>query len=162
MAEKTPKPKKARALDIGRVLKAVNQKNYNFYDTLTEDELKEFSPYVLMRFVSNPNHSDRDILEWYILETNERVNKHHWDLSKDHEKLLWQLYAGIGAGINLTHNFMPMVKGTLDKFETLLDELYPQLKTDEIKLLAQLMDDDDREQLLDDMGFDNKQRKAYK
>ena len=158
----TAKPKKERALDIGKVLNAVNQKNYNFYSKLTEPELKEFSPYVLMRFISNPMISDRDVLEWYIVETNERINKHHWDLSKEHEELLWKLYATIGAGTNLNHRFMPMVKSQLDKFEKLIEELNPTMKDDEIKLLAQLMTDEEREQLLDDMGFDKKERKQYK
>lgn len=159
---KTTKPKKERALDLGRLFKAVNQKNYNFYDSLTEDELKEFSPYVLMRFISNPSHPDRDIQEWYIVEVNERINKHHWDLSKEHEGLLWKLYATIGAGVSINHNFMPMVKSKLDKFEKLIEELNPTLKDDEIKLMAQLMTEDDRDQLLDDMGFDKKDRKQYK
>lgn len=158
---KTPKPKKERALDIGKVLKALNRKDHNFYSTLNEAELKEFSPYVLMRFVSNPMISDRDVLEWYIIETNERVNKHHWDLSKNDEELLWKLYATIGAGVDLNHRFMPMVKSQLDKFEKLIEELHPNMKDDEIKLLAKLMTDDERSQLLDDMGFDKKERKSY-
>ena len=80
----TTKPKKApkkRELDLNRVLSAVDNKNYNFYDNLTEAELKEFSPFVLMRFVSNVDSRDRDIQEWFVEMTNELVNKNHWDLS---------------------------------------------------------------------------------
>jgi hypothetical protein len=157
----TAKPKKPRALDIGRVLKAVDNKNYDYYSSLTEAELKEFSPYVLMRFVSNTHHPDRDIKEWYIIETNERVNKHHWTFSKKHEALIWKLFAGVGAGIEVNHVFMPMLKGSLDKFEKLIEELNPTMKNDEIKLLAKLMTDDDRKELFDAMGFDKKQRKEY-
>ena len=157
---KTSKPKKPRALDLGRVLKAIDHKNYDFYDTLTAAELKEFSPYVLMRFLANPHH-DRDIKEWYIVETNERVNKHHWSLSKNHEGLLWKLMAGVGAGIEINHTFMPMLKSNLDKFEKLIEELNPTMKDDEIKLLAKLMTAEDRRELFDGMGFDKKQRKEY-
>jgi hypothetical protein len=57
---------------------------------------------------------------------------------------------------------MPMVKSKLDKFEKLIEELNPTLKDDEIKLMVQLMTEDDRDQLLDDMGFDKKDRKQYK
>lgn len=161
MATKTAKPKKERALDLGRLLKAVDMKNYGFYQSLTEEELKEFSPYVLMRFVSNAKHHDRDVREWYIIETNEKVNKHHWALSKNHEGLLWTLFAGVGVGAPVNHTFIPMIKGSLDKFEKLIEQLHPTLKNDEIKLLAKLMNDDDRRQLFDDMGFDKKQRKEY-
>ena len=157
----TAKPKKPKALDLGRVLKAVDNKNYDFYSSLNEAELKEFSPYVLMRFISNTPHPDRDIKEWYITQTNENVNKHHWSLSKNHEGLLWQLYAGVGAGIQVDHTFMPMLKGSLDKFEKLIEELNPTMKTNEIKMLAKLMTDEDRKELFDAMGFDKKQRKEY-
>ena len=63
---KTPKPKKPRALDIGRVIKAVDNREYDFYDNMTPEQIKEFSPYVLMRYISNSRSRDRDINEWYI------------------------------------------------------------------------------------------------
>ena len=41
------------ALDIKRELNGVDKKIYDFYDKLSDQEKKEFSPYVLMRYVSN-------------------------------------------------------------------------------------------------------------
>jgi len=145
------------ALDIKRELKAVDLKDYDFYDKLTPEEQKEFSPYVLMRFVSNVQ-GDIDVQEHFLEMTNELLNKNHWLLSKDHKGLLWKLYAACGA-------FHPYLaagkKGKADKIEKLLCELYPARKLDDIKVWAALMTKQDKTELFDKMGFDKKQRKEY-
>lgn len=158
---KTKKEPKKRALDLTRLLAAVDSKNYNFYDNLTEAELKEFSPFVLMRFVSNVNSNDRDIQEWFVEMTNEMVNKNHWDLSKNHEKLHWLLYSAVGAGVKSFHPYLPALKKELNKVEKLLAELHPTYKLEDIKLLAKLMTEQDTKELFDAMGFDKNDRKAY-
>ena len=160
----TTKPKKApkkRALDLTKVLSAVDKKDYEFYDNLTAAELKEFSPYVLLRFVSSVGSNDRDVQEWFIEMTNEMVNKHHWSLSKNHEKLLWQLYAATGTGIKSYHPYLPTLKSQFNKFEKLLSELHPTYKMEDIKVLASLMTDEEKIELFDNMGFDKKDRKEF-
>jgi hypothetical protein len=148
-------------LDIKRELNAVDLKNYNFYDNLTDEEKKAFSPYLLMRYISNVQ-GDRDTQEWFIEMTNELVNKHHWTLSKNHKPLLWKLFAGIGTGATAYHPYLAASKKEkANKIEKLLCELYPARKMDEIKLLASMMDKKDIEELFDKMGFDKKQRKDY-
>ena len=63
----------AEHLDIKRELAGVDLRNYNFYDNLTEGEKKSFSPYILLRYVSNAE-GNRDIQEWFVEMTNELVN----------------------------------------------------------------------------------------
>ena len=148
-------------LDIKRELNAVDQKNYEFYEKLTDEEKKVFSPYILMRYTSNVQ-GDRDIQEWFVEMTNECVNKNHWDLSKNHKALLWKLFAATGAGVNCYHPYLASgKKEKANKIEKLLVELYPARKLEDIKLLASMMDKSDREELFDKMGFDKKQRKEY-
>jgi hypothetical protein len=149
-------------LDIKKELRAVDEKNYYFYDNLTEDEKKAFSPYILMRYTSNVQINDRDIQEWYVEMTNEMVNKNHWDLSKNHKALLWKLFAATGAGVNCYHPYLASgKKAKVNKIEKLLCDLNPAMKMSEIKLLASMMDKKDIEELFDQMGFDKKQRKEY-
>jgi len=151
----------AAKLDIKRELSAVDLKNYDFYDSLTPEEQKEFSPYVLMRFTASVQ-GDRDIQEWFLEMTNEMVNKNHWDLSKNHKALLWKLYAATGAGVKCFHPYLAAgKKEKANKIEKLLVELYPAMKMSEIKMLAAMMDKKDKEELFDKMGFDKKQRKDY-
>jgi len=148
-------------LDIKRELGAVDHKTYDFYDNLTDEERKAFSPYVLMRYTASVQ-GDREIQEWFLETTNEYVNKNHWDLSKNHKGLLWKLFAATGAGVSAYHPYLAAgKKEKANKIEKLLCELYPAKKMDEIKLLASMMDKKDRDELFDMMGFDKKQRKEY-
>ena len=148
-------------LDIKRELGAVDRKDYEFYSNLTDEERKAFSPYVLMRYTASVQ-GDRDIQEWFLENTNELINKNHWDLSKNHKGLLWKLFAASGAGVPAYHPYLAAgKKEKANKIEKLLCELYPARKMDEIKLLASMMDKKDKDELFDMMGFDKKQRKEY-
>jgi hypothetical protein len=148
-------------LDIKRELAAVDQKNYDFYDNLTDDEKKAFSPYILMRYTASVQ-GDRETQEWFLENTNEFVNKHHWDMSKNHKALLWKLFAASGAGVNCYHPYLAAgKKEKANKIEKLLAELYPSMKLNDIKVWASLMNKKDCEELFDKMGFDKKQRKLY-
>lgn len=151
----------AAKLDIKRELNAVDRKIYDFYDNLTDEEKKAFSPYILMRYTANVQ-GDRDIQEWFLEMTNECVNKNHWDLSKNHKALLWKLFAATGAGVSCYHPYIAAgKKEKANKIEKLLAEIYPARKMEDIKLLASMMTDKDKQELFDKMGFDKKQRKEY-
>lgn len=151
----------AAKLDIKRELNAVDRKNYSFYDNLTDEEKKAFSPYILMRYTSNVQ-GDSDIQEWFLETTNEFVNKNHWILSKNHKPLLWKLFAATGVGSPIYHPYMAAgKKEKINKIEKLLAEIHPAKKLEDIKLLAKIMTKEDCEELFDKMGFDKKQRKEY-
>lgn len=159
---KIPKPKAKPKLDLTKVLNAVDSRNYGFYDTLTEEEVKGFSPYVLMRYTSNVSSGNQSTHEWFIERTNDRLNLHHWALSKNHQALLWKLCATIGTGEKYYHQYAKAPgKESANKIEKLLCELYPAMKMSDVKVMASMMTDDDCDELFDKMGFDKKQRKAY-
>jgi hypothetical protein len=148
-------------LDIKRELKAVDTRDYNFYDNLTDDEKKAFSPFILMRYTANVQ-GDAALQEWFLEMTNEYVNKNHWELSKNHKPLLWKLFAGTGVGQSMYHPYLAAgKKAKANKIEKLLAEIYPAWKLEDIKILASMMDKKDIEELFDKMGFDKKQRKEY-
>ncbi len=148
-------------LDIKRELRAVDTRDYNFYENLTDEEKKAFSPYILMRYTSNVQ-GDRELQEWFLETTNEYVNKHHWTLSKNHKPLLWKLFAATGIGQTMYHPYLAAgKKGKANKIEKLLAEIYPAMKLEDIKILAEMMTDEDKKELFDKMGFDKSQRKDY-
>jgi hypothetical protein len=148
-------------LDIKRELNAIDTRNFSFYENLSDEEKKAFSPYILMRYISNVQ-GDPDIQEWFIETTNEYVNKNHWDLSKNHKELLWKLFAAVGLGQSMYHPYLAAgKKGKANKIEKLLAEIYPAWKMEDIKILASMMDKKDIDELFDKMGFDKKQRKEY-
>ncbi len=151
----------AAKLDIGRELKGVNTRDHNFYKNLTDEEKKSFSPYILMRYVSNPQ-VDTETYEFILDRVNTLVNLNHWTLSKGHKPLLWQLFASCGVGMPVKYTYLKASsKEKTNKIERLLEEIYPAMKIDEIKLLASMMDENDKQELFDKMGFDKKQRKEY-
>lgn len=148
-------------LDIKRELNAVDSRNYDFYENLTDEEKKAFSPYILMRYTANVQ-GDQSLQEWFLERTNEYVNKSHWELSKNHKPLLWKLFAATGIGSNMYHPYLAAgKKAKANKIEKLLAEIYPAWKLEDIKILASMMDKKDVEELFDKMGFDKKQRKEY-
>ena len=151
----------AAKLDIGRELSAINFRKHDFYTNLTEEEKKAFSPYILMRYVSNPQ-TDSDTYEFILDRVNELVNKNHWILSKADKAILWKLFASCGVGVNLKYTYLKLnPKEKVNKIEKLLAELRPSSKISDIKLLASLMTKQDIAELFDSLGFDKKQRKEY-
>ena len=149
------------ALDIKRELAGVDLRNYDFYDKLTDEEKKSFSPYILMRWI-NGLDNNQEIQEYYLEQVNELVNKDHWVLSKEHKALLWKLYAACGVGFKVKHQYLKSgTKEKAVKIEKLLAEIYPAMKIEDIKLMASMMTKADKTELFDKMGFDKKQRKEY-
>jgi hypothetical protein len=149
------------ALDIKRELAAVDTRNRDFYSNLTDEERKSFSPYILMRYVSNVQ-GDPDLQEWYLETVNEYVNKNHWTLSKEHKELLWKLFASTGVGANMYHPYLAAGKKIkADKFGKLIAELNPAMKMEDIQLLSSLMTKAEKEEVFNQLGFDKKQRKEY-
>ena len=149
------------ALDIKKELNGVDMRDKDMYNNLTDEERKSFSPYILMRYVSNVQ-GDRDVQEWFVEMTNELVNKNHWTLSKNHKGLLWKLFAGCGTGVKAYHPYLAAgKKEKAVKIEKLIAELNPSMKMGDVKLLASLMDKNDIEDLFNKLGYDKKQRKEY-
>ncbi len=149
------------ALDIKKELNGVDMRDKDAFNNWTDEERKSFSPYILMRYVSNVQ-GDRDVQEWFVEMTNELVNKNHWTLSKDHKGLLWKLFAGCGTGAKAYHPYLAAgKKEKAVKIEKLIAELNPAMKMSDVKLQASLMDKNDIESLFDQLGFDKKQRKEY-
>lgn len=151
----------AAKLDIGRELSAINNRNHDFYQNLSDEEKKSFSPYVLMRYVSNPD-VDPDTYEYILDKVNNLVNINHWSLSKNNKDLLWKLFASCGTGMSVKYTYLKMnPKEKTNKIEKLLEDLYPAMKISDIKVLGSLMTENDKQDLFDKLGFDKKQRKEY-
>jgi hypothetical protein len=153
----------AAKLDINLELKNINMRNHGFYDSLEDDVKKAFSPYILMRYVSNPQGVDPETYEFILDRVNDLVNTDHWILSKGHKGMLWKLFASCGTGMDIRYQYLKLTSKSSanNKTEKLLAEIYPAKKMEDIKLLASLMTKDDLNELFDSLGYDKKQRKEY-
>ena len=79
-----------------------------------------------------------DMQAYYLLSTNERLNKHFFDVNTtQHKKLQWLLATTVSPGIGKQyHKWLAGKKkeGNNNKSEKFLAEIYPYAKYDEIKL----------------------------
>jgi hypothetical protein len=151
-------------LNINNEMRQLDNKNRRFYDELTDEERKKFSNYLMLRWGSAVQHSSRDLQEYYILSTNQNLNKHFFDLGK-HPKLQWLMATCISPGMGAHKHERIAFKGKTAKNKkvNLLSTLYPDRKLDELELLAKTMTDDEIKQMLRDLGWDDKKiREAMK
>jgi len=124
-------------LNIANEMKVFDQKDRNFYDNLTAEERKKFSTYLMIRWGSSVQ-GGRELQEFYVISTNERLNKHFFNVGK-HPKLQWLMATTVSPDMG-THRHQwiaPKKKepgaGSLKKQ---LAELFPHYKDDEIDVMA--------------------------
>jgi hypothetical protein len=140
-------------LNIANEMKCFDQKDRDFYDSLTDEERKKFSNYLMIRWGSSVNGSE-DLQEYYLISTNERLNKHFFALAK-HPKLQWLCATSVSPGLgSVRHNWISPKKkelgsGTIAKK---LAELFPNLKDDEIELMAKINTKKDLDNYLKNLG----------
>ena len=140
-------------LNIGYEMRMFDRKVRSFYDELTAEEKKKFSNYLMIRWGSSVEGS-RELQEFYLIATNERLNKHFFDLSK-HPKLQWLLATTVSPDMGTPrHTWIAPKKkeaGASAKRKQLA-QLFPHYKDDEIDLLAQITDQKEINALLKQHG----------
>jgi|TARA_E500000331_G_scaffold325435_1_gene342614 hypothetical protein len=126
-------------LPLNQVLNALDRKDMSFYDSLSDEHKKQVAPFLLNRYMSIVKGSS-DLHAYYLMATNQRVNKSYFDLAK-HPKLVWQLLCTVSPGMgNQFHQWVGFKKKTSDnKSRKVLEKLYPNAKNDELDLLAKTM-----------------------
>jgi len=116
-----------------------DRKDRTFYDSLTVDERKKFSNFLMIRYGSSVQGS-RDLQEFYLISTNERLNKHFFTINR-HPKLQWLCATTVSPGMGTQrHTWIAPKKrepgaGNIKKQ---LSELFPHLKDDELEVLAEI------------------------
>jgi hypothetical protein len=147
-------------LSIGNEMTQFDRKNRAFYDSLTDDEKKKFSPYIMIRWGSLVG-GGADLQAYYVMSCNERLNKHFFDINTtQHKKLQWLLATTVSPGMGThRHQWLALPKkggSGGNKSVKFLRTLFPAMKDDEIKLLASLNDKDDLKALARAHGMADK------
>jgi hypothetical protein len=149
-------------LSIGNELAQFDLKNREFFDQLSPEEQKKFSPFLMIRWGATVDGS-ADLQAYYLMSTNERLNKQFFDVStSQHKKLQWLLATTVSPGMGkMRHNWLAAKKKTSNsKVEKFLRQMYPLMKDDEIELLGRINTTDDLKQLARAHGWDDKRIKA--
>jgi hypothetical protein len=102
----------------------------------------------------------RDLQEFYVISTNERLNKNFFNInSTRHRKLQWLMATTVSPGLgSMRHNWIAPKKkeagaGSMKKQ---LAELFPHYKSDEIDVMAAITTKKELDQYIRAHGRDNK------
>ena len=140
-------------LSIHNEMAQFDRKNRDFYDSLDTDERKKFSNYLMIRWGSSVQGS-RELQEFYVISTNERLNKHFFTVNK-HPKLQWLMATSVSPGMgSLKHQWIAPKKkeaGSNEVKKTLI-KLYPNMKMSDIELLASMTTSKELRELIKDYG----------
>lgn len=147
-------------LYIGNEMAAFDRKDRAYYDKFTDEERKKFSTYLMLRYGASVAGSP-EMQAYYLMATNERVNKYFFDLNK-HPKLQWLSCTTVSPSMGRQNHYWQAAKKKdgNSKVHKFLEELFPNLKQDEIDLLAKINDQRDIEDLARKHGWDDKTIKA--
>ena len=102
-----------------------------------------------------------DLQAYYLRAMNERVNKNFFDLGK-HPKLQWLMCTTVSPAMGGQYHYWLKAKKKEgdNKAQKFLAKLYPNMKSDEIDLLAKINDRRDLTDLARKLGWDDRQIKS--
>lgn len=145
-------------LTIKEEMRAIDQRDRAWWNSLTEEEQKKLGIFVLMRYTSAVQTKNSDIEYHYLALTNELVNK-HYNIMRHHPELQFKLLQCVGLGSTQFHPWIPpskQRKGKAGKLLKWLQELYPVYNDDELELLVSTNNEQDFKDLAEEMGMDKK------
>lgn len=146
-------------LDIGTEMRAFDTKDRGFYNSLTEEERKKFSTFLMLKWGANVEGST-ELQEWYLRAHNDRVNMNFFDLGR-HPKLQWLLCTTVSPGLgSKRHYWIKTQKGEGRKAHKFIERQWPNLNHAEVDLMASLNTMEQLRGLARDLGWDEKTIKA--
>lgn len=124
-------------LNINNEMRQLDIKNRDFYDSLTSEELKKFSNYLMLRWSSSVQGA-QELQEYYVQSCNHYLNKHFFTINK-HPKLQWLCATAVSPGMGThKHQWIPPKKkeGGETKTKKTLMAMFPNMKMADIDVLA--------------------------
>ena len=141
-------------LSIQNELKCFDKKDRTFYTSLSDEEKKKFSNYLMIRWGSTVQES-QDLQEFYIISCNERLNKHFFNINK-HPELQWLCASTVSPGLKVyRHEWISMKKKepNADSVKKHLTELFPNMREDDLNVMALINTKKDINNYKDKLGL---------
>ena len=126
-------------LSIANEMAQFDRKNREFYDSLTDEERKKFSNYLMIRWGSAVQGS-RELQEFYVIATNQRLNRHFFAVNR-HPRLQWLLSTTVSPGLGTQRHvwIAPRKKESgATAMRRQLAEIYPHLRDDELDVMMRI------------------------
>lgn len=128
-------------LSLAEIFAGIDTNSKSLWKELSEEQRKSVSFWLLNRYASSVS-GNRDAQELAVVMTNEIYNKNWNELGVKHPQLQWQLLCAThnAASSIRRHNWIGFKKKTGDNSKSvkLLEQLYPNMKRDEVELLARI------------------------
>ena len=119
-------------LDIFETLAAIDRRDFDFYERLTDEQRKGFAPPVVLKWVAGV---EGPLAEQYLWLTNQ-ANINFWDIY-EHPELQFKLMASAGRGRNQRHKWiaLPKSKAKTDKVSMFLSQFWPDANDYELGII---------------------------
>lgn len=150
---------------IKEEMSALDLRKFDWYASLSEEDQKSLSMWVLMRYASSTDSKVKEINEHYLTMVNDLVNVHFNDL-RHYPDLQWRLMQCAAIGTNQFHSWIKpgkrkKAKNGNAKLEEFMLAMHPHLKDDELVILLDSMGEDEIIAMLEDTGIEKKKIKDY-
>ena len=144
-------------LNIANEMSCLDRKDRTFYSSLTDEERKKFSTYLMIRW-SSAIQGSAELQEYYLQSCNHYLNRNFFDIGR-HPKLQWLCATAVSPGLG-THRHAWIAPKKREPGASAvrkqLGDLYPHLRDDELDLMAQLNTKKDIDAHFRAMGQDTK------
>jgi hypothetical protein len=148
-----------QAFPVKEVLACIDQNAKSVWKELTDEQKKCVNFWLLNRYASSVA-GPREAQELAVVMTNQIYNKNWNELGTRHPQLQWQLLCAThnASSSMRTHQWIGFKKkkGDNSKGVKLLEKIYPNMKQDEISLLANLSTKKELKALAEEHGIDAK------
>ena len=144
-------------LNIANEMNCFDRKDRDFYNSLTEEERKKFSNYLMIRWGSSIQGS-AELQNYYLQSSNHYVNKRFFDINR-HPKLQWLCATAVSPGLGAhRHQWIAPKKkeAGASSIRKQIAELFPHLKDDETELMAKINTKKDIDAYLKQLGQETK------
>lgn len=148
-------------IPLNAILQALDVKDKEFFDLLSDEQKKTVAPFLLNRYMSSVQGVS-ELQEYYLLADNQRVNTNFFDYSK-HPKLQWLLLTTVSPGLGShRHEWIAPKRKRKDanskKFK-FFEKLYPGTEDTDLQMLAELHSEAEVKDIAQDLGWDKKEIK---
>jgi hypothetical protein len=140
-------------LSIQNEMMCFDRKDRGFYSSLTDEERKKFSNFLMIRWGSSIQGS-AELQHYYLQSSNHYVNKHFFAINR-HPKLQWLCATAVSPGLGTQrHQWIAPKKkeAGVSGIRKQLAELFPHLKDDEIELMSKINTKKDIDAYLKQLG----------
>lgn len=105
-------------VDLFEILAAMDKKDYEFYDKLTDEQKKKIVPFMLTHWMSAVKGS-KDLQSYYVMNVEYSVNKHLFsEYVQKHPKLQWLMLCASSPGIGKQfHQWIPHIREKVSKYK---------------------------------------------